>query len=308
MSYKISIVISSLIFLFASCDDVINPELPEADAVLVVDAWVNNLPQEQVIKLTSSQSYFDNNLPTGIEGAEVFITSGTDTYVFDYTSDGAYVWTPGANQTFGAVGEEYTLTVKYDNEEYTSTAVLNPVPKIDSVTFKFEEETTFFPESYLGEFWSRDLAGEGNTYWIKTFKNEQQLEKPEEINIAYDAGFSKGGGLDDIIFIPPIREAVNPFDEDENGDFLSPFSDGDSLYVEIHSINEDAFNFLTNVRVQTDRPGGFGELFAQPLANVPTNIENTNPNSNKIAQGFFNVAAVEFNGKKLDVSKVPKGN
>ncbi|MFT7032364.1 MAG: hypothetical protein ACJA2S_000863 [Cyclobacteriaceae bacterium] len=307
MSYKISIVIPSLILLFASCDDVINPELPEADAVLVVDAWVNNLPQEQVIKLTSSQSYFDNNFPTGTEGAEVFITNGTDTYLFDHTTNGAYVWTPAANETFGDIGMEYTLTVKYDNEEYTSTAVMNPVPKVDSVTFKYEEETTFLPESYLGEFWSRDLLGEGNTYWIKTYKNEEQLEKPSEINIAYDAGFSKGGGLDDIIFIPPIREAVNPFDEDGNGDFLSPYADGDSLFVEIHSINEDAYNFLTNVRVQTDRPGGFGELFAQPLANVPTNIENTNSNSSKVAQGFFNVAAVEFNGKKLDVSKVPRG-
>lgn len=308
MSYKISIIISSLILLFTSCDEVINPELPEADAVLVVDAWVNNLPQEQVIKLTSSQSYFDNNLPTGIEGAEVFITNGPDTYSFDHTSNGAYIWTPAADETFGEVGKEYTLTVKYDNEEYTSTAVMNPVPKIDSVSFKYEEETTFLPESYLGEFWSRDLVGEGNTYWIKSFKNEEQLEKPGEINIAYDAGFSKGGAIDNIIFIPPIREAVNPFDQDENDDFLSPYADGDSLYVEIHSINEDAFNFLTNVRVQTDRPGGFGELFAQPLANVPTNIENTNPNSSKIAQGFFNVGAVEVNGNRLDVSKVPKGN
>lgn len=308
MSYKISIIISSIILFFTSCDDVINPELPEADAVLVVDAWVTNLPQEQVIKLTTSQSYFDNSLPTGVEGAEVTITSGTDTYLFDHTSNGSYVWTPAADESFGDTGKEYTLTVKYDNEEYTSTAVMNPVPKIDSVTFKYEEETTFFPESYIGEFWSRDLIGEGNTYWIKAFKNEEQLEKPAEINIAYDAGFSKGGGLDDIIFIPPIREAVNPFDEDENDDFVSPYADGDSLYVEIHSISEGAFNFLTNVRVQTDRPGGFGELFAQPLANVPTNIENTNPNSSRIAQGFFNVASVEFNGKKLDVTKVPKTN
>ena len=308
MSNKISIIISSLFFLFASCDDVINPKLPEAEAVLVVDAWINNLPQEQVIKLTSSQSYFDNSLPIGVEGAEVFITSATETYLFSHTSNGSYVWTPGDNQTFGVIGNEYMLTVKHDNEEFIASAVLSRVPKIDSITFRYEEESTFFPESYFGEFWSRDPEGEGDTYWIKSYKNEQHLEKPAEINIAYDAGFSKGGGLDNLIFIPPIRDAVNPFDEDEADEFISPYADGDSLYVEIHSINEDAFNFLTNVRVQTDRPGGFAELFAQPLANVPTNIENTNPNSSKIAQGFFNVAAVEFNGKRLDVSKVPKGN
>ncbi len=99
---------------------------------------------------------------------------------------------------------------------------------------------------------------------------------------------------------------MNPFDDDGKDGLLSPYADGDSLYVEIHSISDDAFDFLINVQVQTNRLGGLGELFVQPLVKVPTNIENVNAKSRKIAQGFFNVAAVEGKGNKLDVSKVPR--
>lgn len=294
--------------LLMGCDDVINPELPKAEPVLVVDAWINDLPGQQVVKLTRSQPYFDSSQPPGVSGAIVNISTPDKNFPFVETENGQYVWTPAPGETFGALGETYTLNIAIDGEEYTSVSQMKRVPAVDSVTFRFEEENFILPDSYWGEFWSRDPQGEGDTYWIKSYKNEMLLNKPEEINIAYDAGFSKGGGLDNLIFIPPIRDTINPFEEDENDEFLSPFEDGDSLYVEVHSINEAAFNFLFNVQIQTNRPGGFGELFAQPLANVPTNIENTNANSTKIAQGIFNVAAVSFNGKRLDVSKVPKGN
>lgn len=295
-------------FFFIGCDDVINPELPKAEAVLVVDAWINNLPGPQVIKLTRSQPYFDSSQPPGVPGAVVSVSTPDKNFPFVETDNGQYVWNPDPGETFGVIGETYTLNISVDGEEYTSTSQMKRVPAIDSVTFRFEEENFILPDSYWGEFWSRDPEGEGDTYWIKSYKNEMLLNKPEEINIAYDAGFSKGGGLDNLIFIPPIRDTINPFEQDENDEFLSPFEDGDSLYVEVHSINEAAFNFLFNVQIQTNRPGGFGELFAQPLANVPTNIENTNATSTQPAQGIFNVAAVSFNGKRLDVSEVPKGN
>ena len=60
-----------------------------------------------------------------------------------------------------------------------------------------------------------------------------------------------------------------------------------------------AFDFLSQISIQTNRPGGFGELFAQPLANVPTNLRPTAANPNARVVGFFNVAAVSGNGKRL---------
>lgn len=297
-----------VIISISSCDDQIFPDLDDAPEILVIDAWVNDKPEDQVIKLTRSQPYFDNSASAGLSGAEVFLTDNEGVR-FDFldAGNGSYVWTY-ATQPFGTTGNSYELTVNVGGDTYTSSSKKNRVPTVDSVTFKFETEIGFGQEDefYLGEFWSRDLEGPGDTYWIKSFKNESFLGKPSEINLAWDAGFSAGGAIDGLIFIPPIRDAINPFDEkEENEDeFYSPFEDGDSLYVEVHSITPAAHNFLTELRIQTDRPGGFASLFDTPLSNIPTNIENTT--SEEPVLGFFCVSSVEGNGKRLDISQVPK--
>lgn len=80
------------------------------------------------------------------------------------------------------------------------------------------------------------------------------------------------------------------------GDSL--FIKGDSVYVEIHSISNEAYFFLNQVAIETQREGGFGALFATPLANVSTNIVPDNP-SNLVA-GFFNMASVSGDGARLE--------
>jgi len=74
--------------------------------------------------------------------------------------------------------------------------------------------------------------------------------------------------------------------------------------VEIYSITNEAFIFLNEMALQINRPGGFAELFATPLSNVPTNIVSSNPAETVV--GFFNVSAVQSNGKQLDVSQIPR--
>ena len=153
-----------------------------------------------------------------------------------------------------------------------------------------------------------DPVGQGDAYWIKAWKNGQYLNKPSEINISYDAGGSPGAVVDGIPFIQPIRDGINPFEQDENDEFLPPYSPGDSVYVELHSINYDSYVFLSEVSIQTDRPGGFAELFAQPLANVSTNIKVVGESADVTeAIGFFNVSAVSVKGRRLDPDNLPIG-
>ncbi|MEM1123178.1 MAG: DUF4249 domain-containing protein [Bacteroidota bacterium] len=284
---------------FSSCEDEIRPELEEAPNIMAIDAWINNQPGPQVIKVQQTQPYFDNSLPTGLTGATVqVIDENQQVFDFEEAENGDYVWTPVGNETFGQIGLQYQLNIEHQGTSYSAVGRMNGVPPVDSISFEFEEAEGPFPEGYFAEFWSRDLPGEGDTYWIKAFKNGQYLGKPEEINIAFDAGFSSGGNIDGLIFIPPLRLGVNPFEEDEDGSFLSPYSPGDSIHVELHSISNEAFYFLSEVRLQTDRPGGFAELFATPLSNVPTNITSSDENVEVV--GFFNVSAVSGNGKKLE--------
>ncbi|MEM1119113.1 MAG: DUF4249 family protein [Bacteroidota bacterium] len=287
-----------ILTLTSACEDEIRPELEDAPEIVAIDAWINNKPEPQVIRVNGTQQYFDNSVPAGLSGAIVqVIDENQEVYDFLETASGEYTWTPEDGETFGRIGLQYGLNIEYDGVTYNAISKMNGVPPVDSITFEFEEEEGPFPEGYFGEFWARDLAGAGDTYWIKAFKNGQYLGKPSEINIAFDAGFSNGGNIDGLIFIPPIRFGVNAFEDDEDGEFLPSYVPGDSLYVEIHSITNEAFFFLTEVRVQTDRPGGFAELFATPLSNVVTNIAPSDQNTEVV--GFFNVSAVSGNGKRL---------
>jgi len=291
-----TVIMTMLLF---ACEDVINPRLEEAQPVLVIDAWITNTPGPQQIKLTRTQPYFENVLPAGVSGAVVTVAEETGkTYSFVETAPGIYQWIPVGTEVFGQLGLKYTLTVNVGSETFISQSSMGRTPVIDSLTFFLQPGGQFLDDQYQAEFWATDPLGSGDSYWIKTYKNGVQLLKPSEIITAYDAGFSKGGAFSGVPFIAPIRRAINPFDEKEDGTLKSPYVVGDSVYVEIHSVTEAAFNFLNEVRIQTDRPGGFSELFATPLANVSTNIKNVNSNGSKVV-GFFNVGTVSGLGRKF---------
>ncbi len=302
------LTILTVALLIGACEDQINPTLQEAPPVTVIDAFINNLDSTQIVRITQTQAYFDNTSLDGVLNAVVQVTNNSSgaVFIFDHQGDGLYTWTPATSGAIGTEGNDYTLDVTIGEDAFRALSTMNRVPPIDSVTFRFEEENLFLPDSYFAEFWSRDPIGTGDTYWIKSYKNGVYLNQPNEINIAFDAGFSEGGNVDGLIFIPPVRDAINPFVEDANDDFLSPFADGDSVYVELHSITNETFDFLNEVRTQTDRPGGFAELFASPLSNVSSNIQYLGTDSEMQILGFFNVSAVVGSGKRLDITTVPR--
>lgn len=308
-------IIKSIAILFGasflwSCEDVIEIDLPQAEPVVVIDAWITNKPETQTISVLKSIPYFENIFLPGLNEAVVMVEDITDQIEYDFQKakdDGLYVWEPTQSHPFfGKIGNEYRLTVQLGNAIYESFSTMNRVPSIDSISYRFEKGNSFFPDSYFAQFYALDPAGTGDTYWIKAWKNGQFLNKPSEINISYDAGGSPGAIIDGIMFIQPIRDGINPFDQDENDEFLAPYEPGDSVYVEIHSINYNSYTFLSEVAIQTNRPGGFAELFAQPLANVSSNILIATESFEAVkAIGFFNLSAVSALGRKLDPDNLP---
>jgi Domain of unknown function (DUF4249) len=246
-----------------------------------------------------SQSYFDKTLPPGVSNATVSIVDN-EGQAFLFSEDpkvkGDYRWIP-AGKVFGKTGNTYTLNIIVNGEYLTSKTTMGRVPVIDSVTFKRSDNKTDGQYFYRAQFWARDVAGSGDTYWIRAYKNSILLNKPSEINLAYDAPFSKGSDMDGVTFIQPIRDGINPNDT-ENDKPVSPYVTGDSVYVEIYSLTEASFDYLTQVQTETDRPGGFAELFSRPLANVSTNLQNLNTGGVAVV-GFFNVSAVSGKGRKF---------
>lgn len=293
-----------LLFLF-SCEDIITPDLPTNEPILVVDAWINNLEKDQVIKLSKSQNYLDSSSPVPVVGAEVIVYDENMNYfIFNETENGEYIWSPDSIfNNIGIVGTKFYLDITYEGKNIYSQSQLNRTSVIDSVNFVRGQ----VPEgSFYAEFWSREEEGPGDAYWIKSYINGELQTGLQDIITCIDAGASSEGAIiDGIPFIPPIRRAVTKFDSDDDGNFLSPFVKGDSLYVEIHSVSLEAFDFLNKTAIQINRPGGFSELFAVSLSNVPNNLLVTNDQNYPVV-GFFNVSSVHGLGNTLDDDEIRK--
>lgn len=281
-----------------ACEDVIDIDTDNADALLTVDAWLNNLPEEQVIRLTRSQPYFQNEFSPAVVGASVSILSESgEEFVFEDQGDGNYVWEASGDSTLGQIGSQYTLTIDVDGRQISSVTSMQPVPAIDSIVQEFREDELGSPDGIYAQFYARDIPGLGNTYWIKTFKNGLYLNKPDEINIAYDGGFTAGAEIDGIIFIPPIREAVNPIpDSAEAENDVPPYEVGDQIRVEIHSISPEAFLFLESARNQI--LNGSNTIFASPIANSPGNVYSVSDDQEVL--GVFCLSAVSSLEKQVE--------
>lgn len=279
----------------AGCEDVIDLKSATGPTQLVVDGWITNQPGAQTIRLTWSAAYFNNDVAKPVLGAEVTVTDDKGkVYTFkDVANDGKYIW-GSLKDTLGHVGRTYTLKVKNQADVYTAVNEIKRVPVVDSIVYQ-KETLPIKPEKgpkegYVASFYARDFTGAGDTYWIKPIiKGKALVDKPTAISIAYDAAFSAGAPSDGLIFILPIRQSITRD---------SLYSAGASVGAELHSISNEAFEFLKQVSEQAANGG----LFAVPIQNVKSNVVNNNPAGTK-ALGYFGASAVSRLETVIDPAK-----
>src|SRR5687768_10267070 len=99
-----SILVFSILF-FSSCEDVVQIELEEGSKLYVIDAFVNDLRQDQVIRVNTNDSYFSNREAPPVPNANVVLKDLTinKNYTFNYTSNGNYVYKITDTDTIGFV-------------------------------------------------------------------------------------------------------------------------------------------------------------------------------------------------------------
>ena len=285
-----------VLLFVSSCEDVVEVDSGFKNSQLVVDAWLDNMERTQTIRITESQDYFNSAFAKDISGATVKLTNqGKAEILFSESSPGVYEWTPGAGETIGEVGDNFILDISINGQNYRATSQMNRVPTIDSIAQVYEEEQLGIPEGNYAELFATDFLGQGDTYWAKTWKNGDFLNKPIEILVIYDATFDAGNNLDGIQFIFPIRRGINPIPDEFNDDTPPPYMPGDSIYVELHSITNEAFNFW--IIAQEQMINGQNGIFALPLANTRSNILDQSTGERIL--GIFNVSAVETASKVI---------
>ena len=161
-------VLLILIGLLNSCTDVIDVDVPNGGARLVVDAsikWQKGTSGEtQTIHLRESTSYFDNNPDVPVTGASVTVTKENDgsIFVFFDQNNGSYT----ATDFVPELNASYTLEILYNGNSYTATETLVAVSDINRVEQGIEgsgddseiQLQVFFDDPaavenyYLGEF------------------------------------------------------------------------------------------------------------------------------------------------------------
>ncbi len=270
--------------LLLGCEDPIEVPSQFEESQLVIDAWLTNTDTTQVIRLSQTTPYFQGGVPPQVDGATVTVCRERDRTCFEFEGQGAgeYRWEPNGT-TFGQVGDTFTLEFQLDGTTYSSSTSIRRTAEIDSISVFFEEETLFTDEGLYAELFARDQPGRGDTYWIRATKNDTLLNRPTEIAVVFDATFDAGADLDGIYFLPPLRAAITPLDDDG---LPIPFEPGDRITAEVHSINETAFRFLTIAAEQITNEG----IFAVPVANAPGNV--VREDTGEPILGIFNIAEV----------------
>lgn len=275
-------LIPFIAFLLSSCEKVIDINLAESKPQMVVDAFINNLPETQLIKLSYTSAYFNNNASPAVLGAKVSLKNETSGKVFEFTdknSEGNY--TRNFNTTNGllTVSDKYSLTIIHENDTLVSQSVLNPVSVIDSLSYVYKKGVTTKLNGYVASFWAKDLPKRKDFYWIRTSRNGKLINQPKYLNFAWDASY-EGWDTDGNTFFERIRKAITPFDE--------PFKLNEAVKVQLWSINEPTFRFFYQAQTQLNNQG----LFAQAPTNLKTNILNKNTKSPNKPVGWFLMSAV----------------
>lgn len=270
--------------LLGSCKDVIKVDVKKGEALLVVDAFINNKNEAQTVRLTTTDAYFSNAHTPAVLGASVSLTDITNGKAFTFTSDGNgnYLYTPQANDSMTQIGHMYQLNVNYNGVSYSSVSKLNRTTTIDTILFKRKkgggQDTNALPKHYYPYLIAQDAPGATDYYWIKTYKNGTFYDRASELNVVQDAG---GTGTDGLFFIPPnaFFELTGDDDAPERLDLVT---------IEIYSINADTYDFF--LQLQTQMNNSQAGLFATTPENVRTNITNNSGYGMK-AIGWFNMGA-----------------
>jgi hypothetical protein len=285
---KVLYILSAL-FLFTSCEDVIKVNVDQKQVKMVVDAFVNNLPDTQSIYIKKTAAYF---APIGqqesIDDASVYILDTTNLRIFQFTSagKGRYIFVPNAitGDTF-TVGTQYILGVIKGTDTFVSVSTMNataPILDIKKIyqSFGGNVDGPGPKQGDYAELFAQDRAELGNTYWIKSFRNDTFLSSLSQLNIAWDESFSPNDATNGGNFIFPIRfQGIN--------DFNRPLLAGDKVRVEIHSITNETFAYFQILQIENQNGG----LFATPPSSIPTNIIPLNAGNKTPTTGWFNMAA-----------------
>jgi len=275
MKYRYIIALIALVAV--SCRKEVVIKLPDYQEKLVVEASIET-GQPAIVLLSKSVPYFgtfDFTKPQEafIKGAFITVTNGTlvDT-LKELDPNLGYLY--AGIKINGEQGKTYTLKIRYNGKEYSSTTTILSPPKLDSLWFKAEKDN-------LGFIWQKfnEPAGSGDGYrWFaKRVSRDQFFAAP--FNSVFDDKFVDGKKFDFAYDRGPQPNLVQEFRDDPERGY---YRKGDTVIVKFCKIGKREYDFW-NTYYQNKASNG------NPFS-APANVQGTFDNVREVFGSFVGYA------------------
>ncbi len=263
MKKAILLIVFLISLFFAGCEEVIDVDLNTVAPKLVIEAAINwkkgTSGAQQTIKLTTTTSYFEDEIPI-VSGATIYIRNSANQQ-FNFTEvpkTGRYV----CNNFKPVIEGTYTLTVISNGNTYTAAETLKSITPIKSIV-----------QNNGGE-----LAG----IVVRAFYND-----PADVDNYY---------LYKYLYSNKVASTYYA-DEDklyQGNEFFSISDDkdlktGDEIEITHYGISKQYYNYM-NILISI-AGNNIGGPFQSPPATVKGNIINTT-DKNNYPLGYFSLSEI----------------
>lgn len=268
-----NIIVIILGVLFASCTEVVDVDVPEAQPRLVIEAsldWEKGTQGNvQTVNLSLSTPYFDNQTLNPVENAFVSVVRDVtgDEYIFHHQGEGVYLTTIFEP----VINESYTLTVEYNGEIYSATETLRPVVDLEDVYQSLDKGSDEDILEVNIDF--NDPASDENFYFIKLQAQDNLLPVMFDLSDEFVDG--------NLISLYYERVEDEEIDQTE-------FEPGDVINIEFYGISEQYYNYIGLLISQYE---SLGDLFSTIPVELRGNCINESVPDN-YAYGYFRLTEV----------------
>jgi len=261
------ILIAMFLFLFASCEDVIQVEVRSQEQGLYsIEAKITTESEPWVfvtktLGVTIDQPYAEiSNLIVTL--SDDVQPSNSIVLVEDANRKGYYT-VPQNEDFYGVSGRTYTLTLLTpEGMTITSTETLNPVEPIDSIQIKPSERGD---KLFLAIFtFGKETPGPGNYYKWDIYINDTLLHIDNAEYLAYASDELVDGN-----YISGLEILTDFHDPNKESERVLRYLD--TVYVQQTSTSEFAYNYY----LQMTNQASVGGLFSVPPANIPGNFTSS---------------------------------
>lgn len=230
--------------MFSSCRKIIDVELDQAEAEVVIEASLRDGAQNFTVRVSKTGAYFGTSSNPTLDNAVISLSDDQGN-IFPVTSIGN-----GLYQTpvTGVSNRLYTLNVSLDGINYTAQSYMLPPITLDSLSQEYTGVSTINPDPFYTVFMRfQEPAGIENHYRFVSHVNG--IETPLNDNLMV---------LDDKIFDGGYAKLPV---------FNMSFEPGDSVLIELRHLNQDGFAYYNSLADILFDDGGASAAPGNPISN-----------------------------------------